>query len=132
MKSLWMSLWEKTCQSSITFVILLFKYLVRLFYYQRLVYYKYLISSDKFMCSEIIHFGENEQVSKKDFLLSSRLIPCCKWSVYFNSHCGLCEHSLPFASLYVMAWAFFLYSIKEISGNQQNARLPWDIRQIES
>lgn len=36
-----------------------------LFYYKIPMYYIYFLSSDQFRYSEIIHFGEKEQISKK-------------------------------------------------------------------
>jgi len=53
------------CHSHSAFMIYIFKYSVILFYYKHPMYYKYLLSSDPFGYSEIIHFGEKEQISKK-------------------------------------------------------------------
>ena len=65
MKSLDVSMGDHVCHSYCAFMIYMFKYSVILFYYKHPMYYKHLLSSDQFRYSEIIHFVEKEQISKK-------------------------------------------------------------------
>lgn len=65
MKSLDISMGDHVCHSYSAFVIYMFKYSLILFYYKHPMYYKYFLSSDQFRYSEIIHFGEKEEIRKK-------------------------------------------------------------------
>lgn len=56
---------DPVCHSYSAFMIYMFKCSVILFYYKHPMHYKYLLSSDQSRYSEIIHFDEKEQISKK-------------------------------------------------------------------
>lgn len=139
-KSLDVGMGDHVCHTYSAYMIYMFKYSVILSYYKHPMHYKYLLSSDQFRYSEIIHFAEKQQISKKmgkgqAFLAD--LLPE-SYSLYVEWHGAFIlipiegPVSTHFHLLPCLSWSrlFSFCSLKEISGNQQNTRLPWDVRQI--